>query len=242
MKHEGNTVRGAQRGVSLIIVMVVLTLGTLLMLGSTRVGTLHGALVGSESDTQLAFAAAEALIRDAELDILGQKTNGQPCSTDPTTAVGCRALAGPFFPESDDDLDLLSASVSAGSAFRRCRQGICLPDTPDIVNRLDASAWTTDLASMQAVGATYGQFTGTVTAAASNPLLTNAPAHAWYWVEVFRYSDVAGILAPIGSRLSPDPTHPFVYRITAYVQGNKPGTRVQLRSILVPYPNPTYKN
>ena len=240
MKRESNTVRGVQRGVSLIVVMVVLVLGTLLMLGSTRVGTLHQALVGSENDTQLAFAAAEALIRDAELDILGQKTNGQPCSTDPTITVGCRALAGPFFPESDNDLDLLAVSVSNSPAFRNCRQGICLPAT---VDDLGASAWTTDLASMQAVGATYGQFTGTVTAAASNPLLTKTPVRAWYWVEVFRYTDAGGILAPTGSRLSPDMVHhPFVYRITAYVQGNKPGTRVQLRTVLVPYPNPQYNN
>lgn len=240
MKQEANTARSFQRGVSLIVVMVVLVLGTLLMLGSTRVGTLHQALVGSESDTQLAFAAAEALIRDAELDILGQRADGTSCSTDPTIAVGCRAVAGPFFPESDDDLDLLGASVEGSSAFNRCRQGICLPAT---VNDLSARAWTTDLASMQAVGATYGQFTGTTPAAASNPLLTDAPARAWYWVEVFRYTDAGGILTPTGSRLTPDMVqHPFVYRITAYVRGNKPDTRVQLRSVLVPYPNPQYQN
>jgi type IV pilus assembly protein PilX len=240
MKREAHTLREAQRGVSLIVVMVVLVMGSLLMLGSTRVGTLHQALVGSESDTQLAFAAAEALIRDAELDILGQRADGTPCSNDPTVAAGCRALADPFFPEEDDDLDLLGRSVSSGSGFRNCRQGICLPGT---VNELDVSAWTTDLARMQAVGATYGQFTGTATAAASNPLLTNAPARAWYWVEVFRYSDAGGILAPTGSRLAPDMVrHPYVYRITAYVQGNKPGTRVQLRSVLVPFPNPRYQH
>lgn len=95
---------------------------------------------------------------------------------------------------------------------------------------------------MQAVGATYGQFTGTATAAASNPLLSNAPARAWYWVEVFRYDDASDILTARGSRLSPDMVqHPFVYRITAFVQGNKPGTRVHLRSVFVPYPNPTYR-
>lgn len=241
MTHDIVRIRARQRGISLIVVMVMLLLSSLVMVSSTRLGTLHEALVGSESDTQRAFAAAEALIRDAELDILGQRGDGQPCNADPTAAVGCRSLAGPFFPEGDDDLDTLAASVlPTTGGFRNCRQGICLPAT---VDHLDASAWTTDLASMQAVGATYGQFTGTVTAAASNPLLTKTPVRAWYWVEVFRYSDVGGILAPTGSRLSPDMVrHPFVYRITAYVQGNKPGTRVQLRSVLVPYPNPQYNN
>jgi len=239
MRHDIVRIRARQRGISLIVVMVMLLLGSLVMLSSTRLGTLHEALVGSESDTQRAFAAAEALLRDAELDILGKRVDGQPCNTDPTAAVGCRSLAGPFFPEGDDDLDTLAASVlpSAGG-FRSCRRGICLPDT---VDSLDATAWTDDLA-MQAVGATYGQFTATTPAAASNPLLTSAPARAWYWVEVFRYADASGILNPHGARLTPDmDRHPYVYRITAFVQGTKPGTRVRLRSVLVPYPNPTYK-
>lgn len=238
MRHHIVRIRARQRGISLIVVMVMLLLGSLVMVSSTRLGTLHEALVGSESDTQRAFAAAEALIRDAELDILGQRGDGQPCSSDPTVWVGCRSLAGPFFPEEDNDLDLLTASASSGSAFRGCLQGICLPAT---VDSLDTTAWTTDLASMQAVAATYGQFTATTPATASNPLLTSAPARAWYWVEVFRYADASRILSANGGRLTPDSDrHPFVYRITAYVQGIKPGTRVQLRSVLVPYPNPTY--
>jgi type IV pilus assembly protein PilX len=239
MRRNLDFLPSTQHGVSLIVVMVVLLLGTLLMLGSTRVGTLHSALVGSESDAQLAFAAAEALMRDAELDIRGKRADGQPCNTDPTLAVGCRSLADPFFPESDDDLDVLAASVAADSGVRGCRQGICLPQS---VDSLDATAWTVGLADMQTVGATYGQYTGTSPAAASNPLLNTAAAQAWYWVEVFRYSEAGGILAHSKPTPSPDMIrHPFVYRITVYVQGNKPGTRVQLRSVLVPYPNPNYE-
>jgi len=240
MKHEARSLRGVQRGVSLMVVMVVLVLGTLLMLGSTRVGTLHGALVGSESDTQLAFAAAEALMRDAELDILGQRADGTPCSDDPTVAVRCRNLAGPFLPEKDDDLDVLGASVSAANGgFQNCRQGVCLPAT---VDSLSPTVWVDQLSDMQSVAATYGQFTGTTTDEASNPLLSNAPVRAWYWVEVFRYADATGILAPTGNRLRPDmDRHPYVYRITTFVQGSKPGTRVHLRSVFVPYPNPTYR-
>jgi type IV pilus assembly protein PilX len=236
MKHQPFRARVHQRGISLIVVMIMLLLSSLVMLGSTRVGTLNEALVGSESDTLHAFAAAEAIIRDAELDILGQRADGQPCSSDPTAAVGCRSLVGPFFPQGDDDLDTLVASVSTADAFRNCRQGICLPTK---VDSLDATAWTDDLVDMQAVGATYGQFTSTTPAAASNPLLTSIPPRAWYWVEVFRYADILG---PGDGRVTPDTVrHPFVYRITAHVQGTKPGTRVQLRTVLVPYPNPIYR-
>jgi type IV pilus assembly protein PilX len=235
-KHHLVGACARQRGISLIVVMIMLLLSSLVLLGSTRVGTLNETLVGSESDTQRAFAAAEALIRDAELDILGIRGDGTPCSNDPTAAVGCRSLAGPFFPESDNDLDALATSVSTADAFRSCRRGICLPAT---VDSLGATAWTDDLEDMQAVGTTYGQFTATLPTDASNPLLTSVPARAWYWIEVFRYADILG---NGDGRVTPDAVrHPFVYRINAYVQGTKPGTRVQLRSVFVPYPNPTYR-
>ncbi|MBW0170277.1 MAG: hypothetical protein KXJ61_08615 [Hydrogenophaga sp.] len=50
-----------QKGISLITVMVMLLLSTLIVLSATRLGWLHEKLVGSESDHQRAFAAAEAL-------------------------------------------------------------------------------------------------------------------------------------------------------------------------------------
>jgi hypothetical protein len=87
-----------------------------------------------------------------------------------------------------------------------------------------------------AVPATYGAYTGAAPAAAGNPLLSANPARGWYWVEVFRYSDAAGIIAAAGNVPIPDKKSPFVYRITAYVQGLKGGTRVWLRSIFVPAP------
>ena len=67
-------------------------------------------------------------------------------------------------------------------------------------------------------------------------MLNATPARAWYWVEVFRYSSAAGILNAASDLPVPDRRHPFVYRITAYAKGFKPGTRVHLRSVFVPYP------
>lgn len=231
-----------ERGVTLIIVMVMLLLATVVVLGSTRVGWLNEKLVGSESDQQRAFAAAEALVRDAERDIKGlQVDNSTPCSTS-TAFVGCRDFGAsrPFFPQEDDDLDLLATRVASGT--NSCLQGICLPSS---VTALNSATWTgSSLQSMTAgtgtaaIAATYGQYTGASAAAAGNPLLAaSSPPRAWYWVEVFRYTDAAGLLNSAGTSVPiPDRKHPFVYRITAYVQGVKPGTRVWLRSIFVPYP------
>lgn len=240
MNHPSTT--AAQRGISLIVVMVMLLLGSVLVLGSTRIGWLNEKLVGSESDQQRAFAAAEALIRDAERDIKGlQVDNSTPCSTN-TSFVGCRNFGAsrPFFPQEDDDLTLLANRVATGS--NNCLQGICLPAT---VTTLNSSTWSGNSLSTMiagtgtaAIASTYGAYTGADAASAGNPLLeASNPPRAWYWVEVFRYTDAAGLLTAAGpSTPIPDKKHPFVYRITAYVQGLKPGTRVWLRSIFVPFP------
>ena len=229
-----------QQGISLIVVMVMLLLGTIVVLSSTRVGWLNEKLVGSESDYQRAFAAAEALLRDAERDIKGvQIDNITPCNVSPTF-VGCRDFAAgrPFFPQEDNDLDLLTLRLGGGT--NSCLQGICLPAS---TTTLGTATWGTPTAltamtagtATTAIAATYGQYTGALPAAAGNPLLST-PGRAWYWVEVFRYTDAAGLVSAAGSVPIPDKKHPFVYRITAYVQGLKPGTRVWLRSVFVPFP------
>lgn len=233
-----------QRGASLIVVMVVLLLGTLVVVGSTRVGWFNELLVGSESDYQRAFAAAEALIRDAERDIKGvQADNFTPCKVG-AHYIGCRDFGAghPFFPQEDTDLDLLENRVTGAGSFNQCLQGICRPTSADT---LGEAAWNTPsaLAAMTAgtgttaIAATYGAYTGAAPAAAGNPLLSaTSPTRAWYWVEVFRYSDAGGIMNAAGNVPIPDQKHPFIYRITAYVQGIKGGTRVWLRSVFVPYP------
>ncbi|WP_439587215.1 pilus assembly PilX family protein [Hydrogenophaga sp.] len=230
--------KSPQRGVALLVVLAALLLTSIALLGSLQVGWLAERRVGSESDTQRAFAAAEALIRDAELDILGLRADGTRCDTNPTAQPPCRTGigAGPFFPQDDEDLDLLRARVSAG--HRQCLQGICLPDNVEALQ----GAWTTELAALtsgqgdSAIAATYGQFTGAAPQNDGNPLLGATTPRAWYWVEVFRYSQAAGILNPAGDTPIPDRRHSFVYRITAYANGLKPGTRVHLRSVFVPYP------
>jgi Tfp pilus assembly protein PilX len=207
------------------------------VLGSTRVGWLNEKLVGNQSDYQRTFAAAEAVLRDAERDIKGLQTDGiTPCNTSPTF-VGCRDFGGgrPFFPQDEDDLDTVKARIGTNT----CLQGICIPAT---VNTLTTATFSTNLSSMtagtgtSAIAATYGQFTGLTPAAAGNPLLTGASANAWYWVEVFHYESASGILSATDTQPVPDLAHPFVYRITAYVQGQRAGSRVWLRSVFIPRP------
>lgn len=246
--HLSPTRHARQQGIALIAVMVMLLLATIVVLSSTRLGWLNERMVGTESDHQRAFAAAEALIRDAERDIKGVQADATtPCQADPAF-IGCRnfAAGAPFFPQDVADLDLLKARLKASTID--CLRGICLPDTTTTLGR---ERWTTKLTAMtagngdSAVPARYGEFTGIDPASAGNALLQwsrpgvtpAVAARAWYWVEVFLYSEAAGMAAASGHVLAPDMhSHPFVYRITAYVQGMKPGTRVWLRSVYVPRP------
>lgn len=230
---------GGERGVSLVVVMVMMLLATVVVLGSTRVGWLNEKLVGSTSDYQRTFAAAEAIMRDAENDVRGLKVDNTPCKTG-TDFIGCRNFKdAPFFPANDQDLDKLATRTSVVGNVQNCVQGICLPAGVDGIAETN---WTVqaNLNSMIAVSARYGEYTGNLPTAAGNPVLNwdaaddREKARAWYWVEVFRYAGAKDALP--ASVPYPGEDKPYVYRITAYAVGLKPGSRVWLRSVFVPLP------
>lgn len=231
-----------QRGISLIVVMVMLLLGSILVLGVTRSGWLNESLVGNETDYQRAYSAAEALIADAETDIRGILPGGLPCSPDPEF-FGCRKRygggAGPFIPVDPSDFGDLEELIPTPST---CLQGICRIESEDA---LGANWWNDNLAAMtantraaNAIAATYGEFTGADLGDTGNPLLgpgADNQYRAWYWIEVMWFNrGPLAMGASKGNLPIPATDRPFIYRITAVAQGLKPGTRVVLRSIFVP--------
>lgn len=235
--------RPSERGIALIVVMVMLILGSILVLGSTRTTWFNETMVGNDSDYNRAYAAAEALIHDAEADIRGAPVGGQPFNSGnganfPYEAA--RAAGRPFIPRSikADDVGTVEALIPAANPGR-CAEGICIPvNALNVAPGLGDNWWTNPatLAAMTAVGATYGQFTRAVPAnpnPATNAILTANPAQAWYWIEVFQYSQSASEPRDMPT---PDPNWPYIYRITAIAQGLKPNTQVVLRTIFVPRP------
>jgi type IV pilus assembly protein PilX len=248
-----------QRGIALPTVMVLLLLSIISVLGAFKVGLLNEIMVGNVSDYSRARAAAEALVRDAEMDIRGRRppyttvqpdgTKGFPCRPDPANSaisliteagyIGCRnnAVAGtPWFPRTSEEFDDVSDIVAANNAASRCEAGICMP-----LNMNDLGAIENNLAAMTQFGTTYGLHTRNALTApdvAGNPILngTGANARAWYWVEAFRYGESVSSGASPASNLMPEPSASFVYRITAIAQGLKAGTRVVIRSTFVPFP------
>jgi len=226
-----------ERGTVLLTVMVLLLLSLLLALGATRTALFHERMTGIDSDHQRATEAAHAMLRDAELDVRGERPDGSACAD--ASHAGCRrrvldAAAGrAFLPENLQDWQDLQAALAGRSPS--CIAGVCMAD------RVDPTFWTgavdaTGLDAMKAAAATYGQHTGARAGAQGNGLLRSgegATAHAWYWIEVLPYDMAAVLDGGNAHRLAPDAQRPFIYRITALAQGLKPGTQAVLQSVVV---------
>ncbi len=189
-----------QGGASLMVVLIFLLLTIISVLGAFRSGFLNEKIVGNESDYSRAFAAAEALIRDAEMDIRGRRPPydfvqvdgniGFPCrsSTDGSTTeiaskVGyensCRLRNGatPWFPRGNQEFNEVESIVIAGDVTNRCVAGICFPLDLTSLENIE-----TLLVAGNTIGVPYGAFTRTdlpnLSDTQSNPLLSTTPAAA----------------------------------------------------------------
>lgn len=217
----------SQQGVSLFAVMVMLLLSLLLVLGSTRVGLLNEKMAGNSADYQRAYEAAEALLKDATIDIscLNASTESPCTGRTGLTNLTCDG------PQGQELLTVLSANTPP------CQNGIC-SDLGELVNGdPDTSFWspknTSDWNALTAdnVGARFGQYTTGEPAAntAINPILRG---QARYWIELLPYGGSEGgrSVASENSVVVDTANCPYVFRITAAAKGLKPGTTAVLQS------------
>lgn len=242
----------ARGGITLMVVLVMLLLCSLLAWLAAGQAGLSEALLGHEVEDALAVAAAQALLRDAEREVLGQRVDGSPCLT-PAGVPSCRDPAeGPVFPADGPAFAVLSARLLA--RHPPCEQGICL-GLGEQVGGDAASFWRQAQWRQTWVdaggGVPYGRYTGAQsqplaaasadggTGAADDLLQITSQRGAWYWVEVLPYQVgqaawQAGTAA-VAARtpLTPLPAHPYVYRVTAVVQGRFPPALVVLQTLLV---------
>src|SRR5450830_1874899 len=143
----------AQQGVSLLVVVVVVLLCALLVLASTQAARLSEMLAGNDSEASRAFEAAEALLHDAELDVLGLGPQGQACQPDPAW-VGCRHPATTTtVPRSLADFGLLAQQLAQRNP--PCADGLCLDLGPasGAMSRRWALSWPREVAFRMAVTA-----------------------------------------------------------------------------------------
>lgn len=239
-----------QRGVTLFVVLVLVMLSMLLALWASRSALFNQIIVSNDADYQRAFAAAQAMLQDAELDMLRAKPNGEPCAKVAGDPKVCRAAGVLYPPQGSEEIAPLIASLS-GIADTQCKDALCAKRGTDPAHR-GQDFWNNEalMREMQrnGVGARYGEYTGSVRSsntaelnAAGNAILNQTGegnVGAWYWIEVLPYSDAAGnssLIAGSSRNLLPLSADPLVvYRITAIAYGRKNGTRVVLQQTFVP--------
>ena len=83
--------RQRQRGVALFVVLVLVMLAMLLALWASRSAFFNQLVVGNDADYQRAFAAAQAMLQDAEFDVLRQKPDGGVCARVAASPKVCRS-------------------------------------------------------------------------------------------------------------------------------------------------------
>lgn len=182
---------------------------------------------------------------------------GVPCNTTVPAAgqrvIGCRLVEDPpgsgnsvWFPRSSEDLENVTRIATANDSTYRCKSGLCTP--PTVTSLTGTQAIEKNISAMFGFGAYYGQYTGANPSTGdSNPSLSANRASAtslpsdgqpWgrYWVEVFRYAESVSSGAAAAANLVPDPSAPYIYRITAIARGRKPGSQVVIKSFYVPNP------
>ncbi|MBK6650863.1 MAG: pilus assembly protein [Betaproteobacteria bacterium] len=231
-----------QRGISLIMVLLVLVLVALTALSASRSALFNETVTGNEADYNRAMAAAEALVRDAQIDIVGYPAVGVPCRNGPLF-IGCRlsvdavpaapTAALPFFPQPNNANDGDDLRDALGALPIPCAQGICAPAAWP-ANALPDRFWfaANFAATFVPLAARYGQHTLANGGATGNPILNAANPQAWYWVElipnyaVFRCTGVG----------CPTKQSPYIYRITAVALGRRANTIGVIQTFFVPTP------
>jgi len=248
--HAFRPLHSHQHGVALFVVIVVVLLSSLLVMWGSRTSLFNELVVGNDADYQRAFAAAQSLIQDAELDIrsaepdTNNKTpDGVDCS--PGGNVCRMGLSEYQIPASreNEKVGILLTKLASHTGTEGCQNGLCIKRT----GKQDFWNDTATLTKMtnNAVGARYGQFTGAAKgsfASPANPILADTSAAdkgGWYWIEVMPYikPDQGGsgliVDASAGSNNDPELLRPnldpnVAYRITALAYGLK-GSMVVLQ-------------
>lgn len=229
-----------QRGISLIMVMLIMMLVALTTLSASRSSYFNESVTSNEADYNRAYLAAEALISDAQLDISAATPAILPnFKGDRPSVTAIETQAQPFFPglvNGKIDYDSLRDALSPNL----CVQGICAPNGVWPANALPDNFWAnpTTLAFYTSNDrpAWYGRFTGAAPGATGNPILTAInPRRAWYWVEVLEYSNKFCLAS--GCSVTIDATAPFIYRITAVALG-RGNTIAVIQTYYAPTPRP----
>ena len=191
------------QGWALPTVLAVLGLCAMSAISVSKGVWLHAHLLRGDGDEWRARGAAEALLRDAEQDLLASLASGQDARhTTPTTDS---APNSPFIPSTMAGLSQLKKALPAGL----CKDGIC---APEVLEPPSVKQWGQRLG----MAAHYGQYTSgsAINASAINPTLAND--RSGYWLEAFASAD----------RTQNSP----LWRITAWAQASPRSAPIVLQA------------
>ena len=199
MRHNRSHAPRAQRGVTLVIVLMLLVIVTLLGVGAARIALLGERTTRNERDYQIAWQAAEAALMDAQFDIRGPNS-------------GSAQRVALFTPENTSNF---VPGCNTSAEFR----GMCAPSEGKPVwaqvDFLDDGADAPTVA--------YGTFTGRAfDSGATGVKPARAPR---YMIEVVRDQTPMGSAASnTGSKAAP-----IMYRITSMGFGPREDVQVVLQ-------------
>lgn len=200
---------GRQSGASLIVSLLMLIVISVLGISLANLSLQGEKASRSDRDRQIALQAAEAALKDAELDI------------DPQGAVSANSRGDSF-----DTTSILTFVDGCGAGSGNQYQGMCLPSTSG------QPVWQTiDLTdtSTNSVSVTFGKFTGQTMVVGKGAFPTQFPR---YIIEAVPDVDIAGI-ADMGQAENPNAGNTakkYIYRITAIGFGSNVNTQVVLQS------------
>lgn len=159
MRQSAHSLPARQQGISLVIVMIFLVILSVLGITAMQGSTLSSRIARNEADRNLAFQAAEAAIRDAELDIKGLRFDNAVCVP---ASAGCR-----------------TERINRGDNFvSACTDGLC-----DTLAPFTSAVWEDNTKWASGGGSVvYGSYT----AAASLPTVAQQPR---YLLEYFPIGD-----------------------------------------------------
>lgn len=231
-----------QRGVALFVVIVFVMLSMLLALWASRTAIFNEMVVGNDADYQRAFESAQALLQDAEQDILLDSGMDPICRGTPTKVCRKGSITKvPLEKQGPDGVDALLTGLATTTP--RCADGLCAKrlgrqdfwnfrstDNPQ-PSAIKSYEINLDTLSQDGIGARYGEFTGATVS--DNPILTDRSAWnrgGWYWIEVLPYDESShnsGLIvdetsgAATMNILPLNITPSIVYRITSVAYGRK---------------------
>ena len=205
--------RSLQRGVSLVVVLLILVIVSLLGVASIQISRMATQSARNERDTQIAWQAAEAALLDAELDILGMPSGNtskrgfnQADPTDPANTIN-------LFDRKNTDV----SQFAEGCGTSGKNKGLC-----EIKAGAQANWLAVDfLASSNQRYVTFGEYTGRSFQSGASGI---QPAHPpRYIIEL--------IDDPNMERTKDIESRRYIFRITAVGFGPNEKTQVVLQSI-----------